>query len=433
MDKQGPKRYHIITFGCQMNAHDSERIAGILQSKGLTEVVQPEEADLIVINTCSIRQKAEDKFYSQIGRFRSLKQRKPSLKIAVAGCIAQQEGERITKRAPYVDLVIGPQNIYAIKDISNLQGRVFTEQEVSFLDEYEYPIQRQNPVKALVNIMYGCNNFCSYCIVPYTRGRERSRVSRDILREIKELAQKGYKEVMLLGQNVNSYKDDLDFTELLIKIGEIEGIERVRFMTSHPKDLSDRLIGLFGELRSLCEHIHLPLQSGSDRILGLMNRKYTYQKYLEKILKLRSKVPEIVITTDIITGFPQETERDHQLTLEALKEIRFDGIFSFKYSVRPNTAAANLEGHLPEETKEQRLYEINSVQDIITEEKNKVLEGREVEVMVEEISDKPDFEYMGRTRGNKLVYIKTDKAISYGTFLNVIIKKAYRHSLETEV
>ena len=193
MDKQGPKRYHIITFGCQMNAHDSERIAGILQSKGLTEVVQPEEADLIVINTCSIRQKAEDKFYSQIGRFRSLKQRKPSLKIAVAGCIAQQEGERITKRAPYVDLVIGPQNIYAIKDISNLQGRVFTEQEVSFLDEYEYPIQRQNPVKALVNIMYGCNNFCSYCIVPYTRGRERSRVSRDILREIKELAQKGYK------------------------------------------------------------------------------------------------------------------------------------------------------------------------------------------------------------------------------------------------
>lgn len=414
-----------------MNDHDSEKIAGILCSEGYSMTDKPDDADLLVINTCSVRQKAEDKFFSQVGRFKSLKVKKPSLKIAVTGCIAQQRGEAIIKSAPYVDYVIGTHNIDAFCNIDFLKTRVINHENRDIVSQ-NFNALRKHKIKALVNIMYGCNNFCSYCIVPLTRGREKSRASSDIINEIRELAQMGYKEVMLLGQNVNSYKSDLDFTGLLTKIQEIDGIQRIRFMTSHPKDLSDDLINAFSRLEKLCEHIHLPLQSGSSKILRLMNRKYSYEEYLEKIKKLRKTCPEIAITSDIIAGFPGETEEDHQRTIKALVEIQFDGLFTFKYSKRPGTSAVSLPGHLSEDIKDRRLQEIIEVQDKITESKNKNLLGNFVEIMIEEESDKAEFNYIGRTRTNKIVYVKSNLSFSYGTFLNVLIKKTNRHSLEAD-
>ncbi len=415
-----------------MNDRDSERIAGILESEGYLNTDKVVDADLIVVNTCSIRQKAEDKFFSQLGRFKGLKKRRPALKIAVAGCIAQQMGMAIIKRAPYVDYVVGTQNIHAFKDLNALNSQIITEDNPQIL-ELNFRSKRKNTLKALVNIMYGCNNFCSYCIVPFTRGREKSRASEDIINEIKELANKGYKEVMLLGQNVNSYKGDVSFAGLLRYIDSIEGIERIRFMTSHPKDLSDDLIEAFGRLKKLCEHIHLPLQSGSSRILQLMNRKYTYEEYLEKIQRLRGRCPDIAITSDIIAGFPGETEEDHNLTLKALKDIEFDGLFTFKYSPRAGTAASRLPEQLDEDTKDRRLQEINTLQDEITEKKNKRLIDSYLEVLIESPSDRAGFDFMGRTRTNKIVYVNSKNSIPYGSILKIQIKKANRHSLEADV
>ena len=418
-----------------MNVHDSEKMAGMLEREGYVRTLEPKHADLIVFNTCSIREKAEQKFYSRLGRIKTVKTRRPDVKIAVAGCIAQQDGTKLTTRAPYVDFVFGPDNLGYIKEIaadSAIEQFVLSE-NLSLTDE-KMPSAREDGVKAWVNIMYGCNNFCSYCVVPFTRGRERSRPSADILQELHELAGKGYKEVTLLGQNVNSYRSDCDFPGLLRKANEIEGLERIRFVTSHPKDLSHDLVNAMRELEKLCKHIHLPLQSGSTRILKLMNRKYTYDEYRAKVHELREIIPDITITSDIIAGFPQETDADHEATVEALREIGFDGLFAFKYSSRPGTKAETLSGHLDEELKSARLNEIISLQNSITDRKNKELEGTVQKILVEKPDQKmkPD-QVVGRTSGNKIVLVRTSDSVAPGTVIEVQIVRAHRHSLVGEL
>jgi tRNA-2-methylthio-N6-dimethylallyladenosine synthase len=406
------KSFHIITFGCQMNEHDSERMTGILEARGCTPAPVAGDADMVILNTCSIREKAEQKFYSELGRLRTLKDEKPGLKIAVAGCIAQQEGPNILSRAPYVDLIFGPSDIARLSDLvdrrlSQISPVVDTSGDAEY-HRRRIPAKRTDKIKAWVSIMYGCDNFCTYCVVPHLRGRECSRTSEDIVNEVRELAQNGYKEVTLLGQNVNSYGKGLeqsaDFPELLRLVGDVPGIERIRFVTSHPRDLSDGLIAAVRDLPKVCEALHLPVQSGSDRMLVSMNRKYTRVDYLEKVKRLRNAVPGIALTTDIIVGFPGETEQDFEMTVKLLEEVLYDGIFAFKYSRRPGTAALKLSGHLPEQVKEERLARVLDLQKTITVKKNKALTGTIQEVLVDGYSKRGDT-VTGRTRGNKTVNI----------------------------
>jgi tRNA-2-methylthio-N6-dimethylallyladenosine synthase len=424
------KKVYIRTFGCQMNFHDSEKILGLFKSKNFMEADSPSEGDIIIFNTCSIRQKAEQKFFSELGKIKSLKKKNPRLKVIVAGCIAQHQKDEIFKKANFVDFVVGPQNINVFKDIAQSEQRAIAyTDENPYISEVEIPTFRKSTVSAMVNIMYGCNNFCSYCIVPYTRGKEKSRASKAILDEIKMLADSGYKEVLLLGQNVNSYKSDTDFPGLLKKINTINGIERIRFVTSHPKDLSDELIFSIRDLDKVCEHIHLPLQSGSTKILRLMNRKYTYDDYLRKIEKLKKNIPKIAITSDIIAGFPQETDEDHKQTIKALKEIEFDGIFAFKYSPRKGTVAADLEGQIPNEIRSERLYEIIDLQNSITEKKNSMLKDSVEEVLIERKEEKGKTKFIGRTRSNKIVLLSDSVRLNEGDIIKVKIIETHRHNL----
>jgi len=411
-----------------MNVHDSEKMAGILKAEGYAETANAEDADLIIFNTCSIRQKAEQKFRSELGKIKSLKSKNPLLKIAVAGCIAQQKGRDILKRSPHVDYVFGPQNIYKLGAMLTTSGMVCIEDNPD-IQYSDLPSERKENIKAWVSIMYGCNNFCSYCVVPYTRGRERSRPSLNIYEEIHALAEKGFKEITLLGQNVNSYNSDTDFPGLLRKISTINGMERIRFVTSHPRDLSESLTRCIKELPKVCEHIHLPLQSGSSSILKLMNRGYTFEDYIEKVGKLRKSIPQIAITTDIIAGFPSETDKDHAETMTALKTIEFDGIYAFKYSPRAGTGAAGMENHIPEGIKAQRLDEILKLQDEITLKCNKGLEGSVQEVLVEANVKSGKGRITGRTRSNKIVSFEGDESL-IGGLVNIEIKTAMRHSLE---
>ncbi len=427
------RKVYIKTWGCQMNFHDSERVLGLLVSEGYEPVEDPSRADLVVFNTCSIREKAEQKFLSELGRLKRLKSRRPDVKIAVLGCVAQQQGRALQERMPHVDFVVGPQNISRFREVVDTDRAVLVEDNPDIANE-DLPAVRAEGVSAWVNIMYGCNNFCAYCVVPYTRGRERSRPPEAIVSEIKHLVEQGYKEVTLLGQNVNSYNGGVSFPQLLEIINTIDRLERIRFVTSHPKDLSDELIEAMASLDKVCEHIHLPLQSGSDRILKLMNRKYTYKDYLQKIEKLRAKVPGIAITTDIIAGFPTETDQDHKATIRALEEIRFDGIFAFKFSARPMTKAATMEGQLPEDVKSERLSEILAIQDSITEQINRSLEGRVVEVLVEGPAEKRPGQLTGRTRTNKIVnFFAKDPSVLKGTIVDLKILRGLRHSLEGQL
>lgn len=424
------KKVFIETFGCQMNVHDSEKMAGILDREGYCLSDDPGDSDLIIFNTCSIRQKAEQKFFSRLGRIKNLKKRNPRLRIAVAGCIAQQQGKRIFQRAPYVDFVFGPQNIHLLHDL--LRGRsTVADQDNPEIGEMDLPALRKSGGRAWVSIMYGCNNFCSYCIVPYTRGPERSRPSENILFEISELAGEGFREVTLLGQNVNSYRSDVNFPGLLRRVNAVVGIERIRFVTSHPRDLSDALISSMHELDKVCEHIHLPLQSGSSRILGLMNRGYSYDEYRRKIDALRNSVPGISITTDIITGFPGETEKDHRQTVETLKEIQYDGIFAFKFSPREGTKAADLSAQVTDRTKSERISEILEVQDDITLKLNEKLEASVQEILVERASETDKTRLTGRTRSNKIVNFEGTSTA--GSVIRVNIVKARKHSLNGEI
>jgi len=412
-----------------MNFHDTEKIVGILKREGYIPTDEPKKADLIVFNTCSIRKKPEEKLFSALGKLKPLKRQKPSLKIAVCGCIAQQQGRELLKRAPYIDYIFGPQNIGKLPHILSMDTAIVTEDNPELPLE-DLPAERLKGVRASVTVMFGCDNFCSYCVVPYTRGREVSRPLKKIVEEVRTLAEEGYKEIQLLGQNVNSYRDgEYDFADLLRHINDIKGIERIRFITSHPRDLSEKLIKTMAELEKVCEHLHLPIQSGSDRILALMNRGYTYAEYKRKVDLLRHYIPDISITTDIIAGFPSETEEDHALTIRALEEIQYDGIFAFKYSRRPGTKAAEMPEQIPEEIKSRRLSEILKLQDSITIKKNKALIGSIQEVLVEGKNEAG--ELVGRTKTNKIVIL--DKELPEGTIINVEITDARIHSLSARI
>ncbi|UCE79494.1 MAG: tRNA (N6-isopentenyl adenosine(37)-C2)-methylthiotransferase MiaB [Nitrospiraceae bacterium] len=413
-----------------MNVHDSEKMLGILGNNGYVAAGKPEDADVIIFNTCAIREKAEQKFFSQLGRTKQLKKKNHNLTIAVAGCVAQSEQETVRKRAPHVDVMLGPQNIGRISDMVSGQASNGSFDENHELAYEELFVTRSSRIKAWISIMYGCNNFCSYCIVPYTRGREVSRPSSSIVSEVLRLRGQGYREITLLGQNVNSYKSDCDFTELLRLIDKTE-IERMRFVTSHPRDLSLELIRTMQELPSVCEHVHLPLQAGSDNILRMMNRGYTYGEYQKKVDMLREAVPDIAITTDIITGFPGETRQDFEQTVYALNGIEYDGIFAFKYSPRKGTTAFDMENTVPDEEKSERLNRVLQIQEEITYKKNRKLEGTTQEVLIEGSSDTDTALLSGRTRTNKIVTLP-DSGDEIGSFVSVLISKARRHSLSGE-
>lgn len=396
-----------------MNEHDSDKIHRILEDHNYKLIDNIEDADLILLNTCSIREKAEQKAYSSLGRLRKLKSKNPNLIIGVGGCVAQQEGERLLHRAPYVDIVFGTHNIHNLPEfIHNVEHTGKRVSETSLYDSVPSLAfcsnPRQNGIKSYITIMQGCDNYCSYCIVPYVRGREISRPSNEILDEIKGLSERGVKEVTLLGQNVNSYGKGLadggmNFPQLLHSINEIDGIERIRFTSSHPKDLSEELISCFGQLPKLCEHIHLPVQSGSNKVLKAMNRKYTVDEYITKLEKLRKVCPKISITSDIIVGFPGETEKDFESTIELIGTVKFDSVFSFKYSDRVETKALTLTKKVDDEVKGKRLNTLQSYQKLFTLAKNKELEGREEEILVEGPSKTNPRRLTGRTRSNKVV------------------------------
>jgi tRNA-2-methylthio-N6-dimethylallyladenosine synthase len=434
------KSFHIITFGCQMNEHDSERMSGILQSQGLVPSATVDDAEMVILNTCSIREKAEQKFYSELGRLAHLKGRDGKrVMIAVAGCIAQQEGKKLLSRTPSVDLVIGPSDIARLSDMVEQRkdgGRPVVETGGD--PEYHHkpvPAARTDGLKAWVSIMYGCDNFCTYCVVPYLRGRERSRLPRDIVTEATGLANRGYREITLLGQNVNSYGKGLEipcsFTELLHQVQEVDGIERIRFVTSHPRDLSDGLIGAIRDLPKVCESLHLPVQSGSDRVLAFMNRRYTSDEYRGKVLRLRDAVPAVSLTTDIIVGFPGEGDDDFAMTLQILRDVQFDTLFAFKYSKRPNTKALDLPGHLPEQVKEDRLEQVFSLQKDITLQKNRQHIASVQEVLVEGESRKGGT-LTGRTRGNMAVNFAGPHHLK-GSIVKVRITSAGPNSLSGDL
>ncbi len=432
----GPKKCHIITFGCQMNEYDSQTMAQLLKDE-----YQPtafiEEADLILINTCSIRQKAEHKLYSLLGRLKALKKKKPNLKIGVAGCVAQQLGNKLFEKMPHVDLVIGPQGLYKLPELLKaLENGIKHVSETALASDFKIPfvnapLPKSGQVRGFVTIMQGCDNFCTYCIVPYVRGRETSRPSNDILNEIESLIKQGVKDITLLGQNVNSYgkkgpHKDISFPKLLTLIDKNFGKDiRLRFTTSHPKDLSDELIDCFVELKSLCEHLHLPVQSGSDKILKAMNRHYKIEHYLEKVNRLRKICPEITITTDIIVGFPGESHDDFLRTLDLLKTVRFDQAFAFKYSERPGTAAEAFKNKIPEEIKSERLTTLLELQNQIGLEQYKKMETKTVKVLIESHQGK---KLVGRTRGNHIVNLTGNEEL-VGRLLNVYIERACHHSL----
>lgn len=410
----------LITFGCQTNQLDSERIAGILFREGFHLIEQEEEADLIILNTCSIRQKAEEKFFSQLGRLGVLKKRNPLLEVGVCGCIAEQEGEGLKVRFPFVDFVIGTNKIRQIPSLLREKG--------SKREKPATPL-RFSRFKAWVEIMKGCDNFCAYCVVPYLRGREESRPPDEILQEIEELISHGYNEIVLLGHNVNSYgkrlSPPMDFPQLLRRIQErVPSSVWVRFTTSHPKDLTGEVGRCLAELPSLCDHVHLPVQSGSDQVLAAMNRGYSSQDFLRTVEELRGWVPNVGISTDIMVGFPGEGEEDFQSTLHLLEKVRFDRIFSFKYSPRPRTAALSYQGHLPENIKEARLSQVIALQNRISLEKNQAMLGKILGVRVENRESKKDANLVtARTRTNHVVHF-ADPDAEEGSLRRVRIMQA---------
>lgn len=433
------RNYYITTMGCQMNEYDSDYLAQVLQASGYHPSGDPESADLIFINTCTVRAKPQQKAYSLLGRMLALKKRRPSLIVGLLGCIAQQEGAHLLERFPGLDLVLGTRELERagelLRKIEIDRDRVVATE----LDRKSRPFIGKNNhfqgrVKGYISVIEGCNNFCSFCIVPYVRGREVSRSPVDILKEAGHLVGQGVKEITLLGQNVNSYhwagEEDLNFPGLLRKLNAVPGLTRLRFTTSHPKDLTDELIGCFGGLETLCPHIHLPVQAGSNRILKRMNRGYTREKYMGLVQRLRSIRPDIAVTTDIIVGFPGETEEDFQLTIDLIEKIGFDNAFSFKYSDRVGTKAEKMAGKVPEEVKRVRLKVLQELQKEITQQKNRHLEGRVVEILVEGESKKGD-QMTGRTGGNKIVNLTLNN-ISLGSLVKVKIVKSFANCLSGE-
>jgi tRNA-2-methylthio-N6-dimethylallyladenosine synthase len=435
------KKYYIQTFGCQMNVNDSEQIAALLASAGYEATGQAQKADVIILNTCSIREKAAQKVYSRLGRFKDYKLENPDLIIGVGGCLAQQWGEKFFKKAPCLDIVFGTYNIQNVPElIKRVQKTSRRITDTAFGVEGRFGGRLSRTVtgrsSAYVSIMQGCNNFCAYCVVPYLRGPEESREFADIVQEVENLAAQGVKEVTLLGQNVNSYGQTLrikaDFASLLRTIAAVGGIERIRFTTSHPKDISPELIRCFEEVDILCEHIHLPVQSGSDKVLRDMNRRYTRADYLQKVAALRAACPDISITSDVIVGFPGETDADFAETIDLLDKIRFDNLFSFKYSEREGTAAAKFDNKVSERVKSARLKSLQLLQEQHTLAKNRSMLGKIWDVLVEKRSKGSAGEVMGRTRTNKIVNFAGGSEL-VGKTLPVYITHAYQHSLHGEL
>ena len=435
-------KYYIETWGCQMNEEDSEKLSGMLKRIGYTRTENKEEAGIILFNTCCVRENAENKVFGNLGALKKLKKKNPDLIIGICGCMMQQEGmaDRILKEFPYVNIVFGTHNAYKFPEYLNrvrtegVQIKEIFNKETDIVEGL--PIDRESSVKAFVTIMYGCNNFCTYCIVPYVRGRERSRKPEDILKEIRELVAQGYKEITLLGQNVNSYgkglEEDVDFAKLLRMINEIEGLERVRFMTSHPKDLTLDVIMAIKECDKLCEQIHLPVQSGSNSILKKMNRHYTREYYLDLVKKIKEEIPGATLTTDIIVGFPGETEEDFQDTLELVKEVGYSSAFTFIYSRRNNTPADMMLNQVSEEDKHHRFNRLVAAVNERVIAQNMAEEGNILEVLVEGKSKNDAEKLTGRTRTGRLVNF-TGEGINAGDIVNVKITRAQNFSLIGEV
>ncbi|MBQ7067185.1 MAG: tRNA (N6-isopentenyl adenosine(37)-C2)-methylthiotransferase MiaB [Lachnospiraceae bacterium] len=421
----------VITFGCQMNARDSEKLAGILELAGY-ELVEEETADFVIYNTCTVRDNANQRVYGRLGNLNSLKKKNPNKKIALCGCMMQEDSviEKIKQSYSFVNLIFGTHNIYKFAELlvtmlSNDSMIIDIWKDTDKIVE-QLPVERKYPFKSGINIMFGCNNFCSYCIVPYVRGRERSRNPKDIIREIEELVADGVVEIMLLGQNVNSYGKNLEepitFAELLKEIEKIDGLERIRFMTSHPKDLSDELIQVMKESKKICRHLHLPLQSGSSRILKDMNRRYTKESYLELAGKLRKEIPDLSLTTDIIVGFPGETKEDVDETIDVVKKVQYDNAFTFIYSKRTGTPAAAMENQVPEEEVKENFDRLLKVVQETARERVKLLEGQVADALVEEINEHDASLVTGRLSNNTLVHFKGDHSL-IGKIVTVTLKE----------
>ena len=431
------KFFHIVTYGCQMNVHESEKIAGILSEMGYKSCESPEEADIVVFNTCCIRENAENHAYGNIGMLKKLKAARKDMLIAVGGCLPQQmnKAENLHEKFPYVDIIFGTHNLHNLRQLieKKLKMRktlIEIEDSEGEICEDDKPLRTSYP-NAWVNIMYGCNNFCSYCIVPYVRGRERSRDSHKIIEEVRSLVSEGYKEITLLGQNVNSYKGELTFPQLLKEIADIDGKFRLRFMTSHPKDFSPELIEVMAQNPKICHCLHLPVQSGSDAILKAMNRKYTAGQYLEKVEMLKKAIPDCAITTDLIVGFPGETDEDFKATLEFAKKVNFASAFTFVYSKREGTAAAKMLNQVPEEVSKARIMELVELINSQTRALSQTYIGKTVEILCEDYDSKRGL-YMGRDEYGRMGYFASQKNL-IGQFVNVRIEHANGVSLTGEV
>lgn len=420
-----------------MNEHDSETIAGMLSEMGFSQAPERDGADVVVINTCSVRENADKRFFGTLGQLKHIKKDNPDFTVCVCGCMMQQQHiiDSIKSKYPWVDVIFGTHNIH---EFPRLLETVLSEKE-KIIDVWEnggdiiegLPAKRLYRHKAFVNIMYGCNNFCTYCIVPYTRGRERSRKACDILEEVRRLTEDGVREVTLLGQNVNSYmgEDGTDFSDLIYRLNEAEGLERIRFMTSHPKDLSDKLIQAYRDCEKLCDYIHLPVQSGSSRILKKMNRKYTKDDYLRLVEKLKAAVPHIAISTDIITGFPGETEEDFEETLDLVRRVEYDSAFTFLYSIRKGTPAAEYEEQIPEEIKHERFNRLVELVNEISARKNAAYVGKTVKVLVDGPSKNNSAALGGRTEGFKLINFEGPQDL-IGKLVDVEVTAGKTFSLE---
>jgi tRNA-2-methylthio-N6-dimethylallyladenosine synthase len=431
------KKYFIETFGCQMNVLDSEKIAGSLRHGGMEPAGDPGHADVIILNTCSVRERAVQKVYARLGEIKKHKAKRSDIVVGVVGCMAQLEGERILKRAPHVSVLAGPQKSHAIADLVSESAATRRPAIDLRMDEDPEPLEtshvlRENPWRAGVTISEGCNRRCSFCVVPFTRGSERNRESENVLREVRDLVSQGYVEIMLLGQTVNSYRDplnpEINFARLLRKLAEIDGLRRVRFTSPHPNEFNDELLDVMISYPQVCNHIHMPVQSGSTRVLRAMRRGYSRRRYLEAIRKLQSASRRIAVTTDIIVGFPGETEEDFQDTISLIDQVQYDSVFSFKYSPRPNTAALDLPGEIPEEEKGRRLIYLQERQKLIQYNKNSSYLGETVEVLADDTA-RARFSLSGRTTENKIVNFDGPERL-LGQFVKVEITGFSANSLK---
>ena len=435
---------YLLVYGCQMNQSDAERMMGQLRTIGYERTESMEEADLILINTCCVRETAEDRVYGKIGEIKRLKRERPELIFGITGCMAQKEGDALIKRAPHINFVLGTNKVHeltrVVQEIQAERGHVVDVQlgETELPDDV--PVARAGSLSAWVPIMYGCNNFCTYCIVPYVRGRERSRLPEDIVREVEEAVKNGYEEVTLLGQNVNSYGKDhklADFADLLKMVDEVPGIRRVRFMTSHPKDLSDKVIAAIRDGEHLCEHIHLPVQYGSNRILKAMNRVYTVESYRDLVRRIRAAIPEVSLTTDLIVGFPGETDAQYQTLRNFLEEMRLDKVGVFTYSREEGTPAYDMPNQVPEEIMQERYHDLMSLQCKISEEINQSLEGKELDVLIEGRDEEQPNISVGRSyreapEVDGQVYVENDADSKPGDIVRVRVLQGFTYDVVGE-